>query len=1512
MKKRILTTLLALCVMFTSIPTDVGVYAQGTQTELETSTTEGAELTESPETESAGSTEAVETGAAGETEREETQILESEAGENPETESMESEAGENPETETVESQAGENPETEVTESSETERTETEATENPETESVESEAGENPETEVTESTETEGEETEATENPETEETEETETESTENPETESMETEETEEIEETEETEAEEAEAELNFVMVESDYLQTPGTQNVVASVGTDEMKLEDLQLVYRNLTTGELFTAAAAARAEDMALFSLAFADERQTGVYQLVAISYAEGKKIKQIELSQLEMDVRFGVNMEVETAPDQVLLAEGAASEPQVDASVVTMDENGSVVSENTVEDVLDNGISGVPGIVKSEDLKGASGGNLVVVLDPGHDDTHTGAAYNGATEQNLVFKIAQYCKEELETYSGVTVYMTRNSTACPNGGSSVTSGECNLKRVEFAKSVGASVFVSFHLNASTNSSANGVGVYYPNSNYNAAIGETGKGLATEIYNKLTSLGLKQWSTGTIIWNANEDKYPDGSTADYLGVIRNCKKVGIPAVLIEHAFISGTSDYNNFLSSDEKLKKLGVEDAKAIAEYYGLSKKSDKPEISYTQSKSNGTLRVKWNAMEDVSYYEVYRDTKDAYDYKKIAEVSDETYYDDAAAKAGTKYYYIIRAVYTNGTFSEYSSAVTGRRLAAPTISYIKTAGSKKLELCWEKVTGAEGYKIYRENETTGKYEQIDKVASGSTTTYVDKVSVNNKSYRYKICAYNTNGGKEGVGAYSEEIAGKSVAAPKISSVVGVSAKNLEITWKKVSGADGYEIVRSTSSDGTYEKIATISSGSTVSYQDKSVKTGKTYYYKIRAVKTNNGKKGYSGYSAAVSGKTVAKSKITSVTAVDASTLQIKWSKVSGAYGYRIKRSTSKNGTYKVIKTIKSAKTVSYKDTSVKTGTTYYYKVETLIKTDGTTGYSGDSAAVSGKTVAKTAISYVVSAGSKTLEVGWKKITGAWGYRVKRSTSKNGTYKTIATIKGKSTVTYKDTSVSTGKKYYYKVEVINQVNGTKGYSGDSKVVSGSTLAKTSITSVKAVNSKSIKIGWKKVSGASGYQIYRSSSKNGSYKKVATVSGSSTKSYTDQSVSAGKTYYYKVRAYKTNNKKTGVASYTAVQQAWTLKAVKISNVSESGGKKVTLNWDQVSKADGYRIYRSTSPDSGFKQIKEIKSGSTLKYSDTTVKSGNVYYYRIAAITTIKGSAVGRGNYSSVLAVPVLAASKMKEISLTSDNTLKISWGSVKNADGYQLSVSIKEDGTYKTLAKTPNKSYIHGNLASGETYYYKVRPYVKLSNGVTVYGAWSAVMSQTAAYAIMGNSTASVDSMVAYYDSQNYQYPSYAYASKGAASAEEFFQILKEEAEAEGVKAEVLFAQVMLETGGLQFGGDVSVHQCNFGGLGATGNGVSGETFADVRTGLRAQTQHLKAYASTEALNNPCVDSRFQYVTRGCAPYVEWLAIPKNPYGKGWATDPDYGTKLLATIRNL
>ena len=136
-----------------------------------------------------------------------------------------------------------------------------------------------------------------------------------------------------------------------------------------------------------------------------------------------------------------------------------------------------------------------------------------------------------------------------------------------------------------------------------------------------------------------------------------------------------------------------------------------------------------------------------------------------------------------------------------------------------------------------------------------------------------------------------------------------------------------------------------------------------------------------------------------------------------------------------------------------------------------------------------------------------------------------------------------------------------------------------------------------------------------------------------------------------------------------------------------------------------------------------------------------------------------------------------------------------------------------------------------------------------------------------------------------------------DYSYPTNSYKEKGAASISEFCKILYEEASAEGVCPEVLYAQVMKETGYLQFGNLVQPDQCNFGGLGATGPGHPGYTFASVREGLRAQVQHLKAYATTEPLINSCIDPRFSFVPRGCAPKTTDLngrwAVPGIGYGE-------------------
>ena len=162
------------------------------------------------------------------------------------------------------------------------------------------------------------------------------------------------------------------------------------------------------------------------------------------------------------------------------------------------------------------------------------------------------------------------------------------------------------------------------------------------------------------------------------------------------------------------------------------------------------------------------------------------------------------------------------------------------------------------------------------------------------------------------------------------------------------------------------------------------------------------------------------------------------------------------------------------------------------------------------------------------------------------------------------------------------------------------------------------------------------------------------------------------------------------------------------------------------------------------------------------------------------------------------------------------------------------------------------------------------------------------------------------------IDDMVSAWNSAGSTYPS-ALASGGAPTIRDFAGIVYDEAVAEGVSPELVFVQSMKETGWLGFGGDVSVSQFNFSGIGAVGGGAQGASFPDVRTGIRAQVQHLRAYAdpnvTTASLANPVVDPRFTYVRKGAAPVVEYLGIQENPNRTGWAAARGYGDDLVSMM---
>ncbi|WP_172192221.1 N-acetylmuramoyl-L-alanine amidase [Actinomyces faecalis] len=254
------------------------------------------------------------------------------------------------------------------------------------------------------------------------------------------------------------------------------------------------------------------------------------------------------------------------------------------------------------------------------------------------------------------------------------------------------------------------------------------------------------------------------------------------------------------------------------------------------------------------------------------------------------------------------------------------------------------------------------------------------------------------------------------------------------------------------------------------------------------------------------------------------------------------------------------------------------------------------------------------------------------------------------------------------------------------------------------------------------------------------------------------------------------------------------------------------------------------------------------------------------------------------------------------------------DSAMVVGWAQIKgrwyyfNASGHMVTGWLALNGTWYYLGAS-------GAMVTGTQ---------QIDGRYSVFsssGAWQGYTTEAAALGLhevmskpVRSRSTTISAMVAAYQSSGRTYPSAALAVGGAPTITGFATQVYDEAVAEGVSPELLFVQVVKETGWLQFGGDVKIGQFNFGGLGATGGGNPGNSFPDVRTGLRAQVQHLRAYAdpsvTAAALSHPVVDTRFAYVRKGSARYVEHLGIQENPNRTGWAMAKGYGADLVEMMR--
>ena len=537
-----------------------------------------------------------------------------------------------------------------------------------------------------------------------------------------------------------------------------------------------------------------------------------------------------------------------------------------------------------------------------------------------------------------------------------------------------------------------------------------------------------------------------------------------------------------------------------------------------------------------------------------------------------------------------------------------------------AAPTVT-AGTDSQGRPTLKWKAVTGAAKYEVYRSYSENGPYTKYSTVTG---TTYTNTAYLENgTTYYYRVRALNSSGV---AGAYSSVVYvtyKQTLSAPTVTGGNDAQGRPT-LKWNAVSGAAKYEVYRARSRSGEYIKYSTVTGTSytNISY----IENGNTYYYKVRALKSD-GTAGAWSSIVSVTYRAASTGTLSAPTVTGGNDSQgrptLKWNAVSGAAKYEVYRARSRSGEYIKYSTVTGT---SYTNTSyIEDGNTYYYKVRAL-DASGTAGAWSSivsvtyRAASTGTLPAPTVTGGNDAQGRPTLT--WKVVTGAAKYEVYRARSLNGDYIKYSTVTGTS---YTNASyIENGTTYYYKVRALKS-DGTAGpYSA---VVSVTCRLKLSAPTVTGGNDSQGRptLTWKAVTGAAKYEVYRARSRSGEYIKYSTVTGTS---YTNTSyIEDGNTYYYKVRALGSDGSYGPYSSVASVTYRATSSAVPAEvtmGKATAQGSYITVTWDKAANAASYRVYRRVNNSSDWNVVASSVSGTS--YTDWNVEPGVRYTYTVRGV----------------------------------------------------------------------------------------------------------------------------------------------------------------------------------------------------------------------------------------------------------------------------------------------
>lgn len=741
-----------------------------------------------------------------------------------------------------------------------------------------------------------------------------------------------------------------------------------------------------------------------------------------------------------------------------------------------------------------------------------------------------------------------------------------------------------------------------------------------------------------------------------------------------------------------------------------------------------------TDAPKLLSATSADYDTINVKWQEVKGATGYKVYRKKAGEKDFTALGFVKGTTYRDDSA-QVGQEYYYTVRA-YVGETSNLGSFDKNGiKGVALPKKPTLKTAESvdfNAIKVTWEKVDGASGYYVYRKADGEKYFKQIAEVNGNKTFSSTDLSATTGVKYQYTVRAYRNRDGKPYAGSYDSKgvTATACTKSPTIKSGVSTVSDKLKLTWSKVNGATGYNVYRKLENDKSYKLLKTINGNGNVEFTDSGLKCGVKYYYRVngfRTVDSKNyeglGSKNYLGLT------TPAQPALKSAKSLGYNTISIEWTKVEGATGYDIYRKTT--GTYSKIGTVDKQSTVTFKDEKAVTGVRYQYTVRAFYNKNGIKRVSTYENYIHGTAYPSNPnLTSVTSVEYNAIELKWDKVDGANGYKIYRKLPSDKNYKELITLY-EQTDKYTDQTVTCGTTYQYIIKSFRYENGKIYTSGNNSAVSCKAVPPVVKVKVASTGYNSLNVSWEKVNGATGYRIYFKKDNAKNWTTLATFENGSLTSCEHRKLTTGVNYTYTVRAYYKDGSKTiwGDFNKTGVTKKPVTSAPKLVSVTSSTATNVTVKWETVSGANGYKVMRKAD---GSKTWSTIGTTDTkkLSYTDKKVTCGVKYRYTVRAYRNVSKKPVLGSYNSNGLEIMTIPDRPVVMVTSSNYNKLNVSWNRSNGATGYKVYRKVV-NGTYKLIRN------ISGGAATGFTdtvecgteYYYYVTAYV--INNKVEYGSF-------------------------------------------------------------------------------------------------------------------------------------------------------------------------------------